>query len=804
MDESLTADFKELNSRVNLWDEHGKLQLGEDKKAARAYFLQHVNPNTHYFQYGLEEKLHFLVKNDYYERDFLAAYDPAFIKRLFRAVYAHRFRFPTFVGAYKFYTGYALKTRDGSKYLERYEDRIAIVALYLAWAQGGDPHLARAKNVARRQQTLVREVEKAVKAAGGTVQAGDLPEVNNPDGVEWTTTRELDHYEQTIWGHTPKRELTDDEKKAIHARERRALELAEEMITQRYQPATPTFLNAGRRARGEMVSCFLQDIADDLNSINRAITTAVQLSARGGGVAFNLSNVRAVKDPIKGIEGAASGVLPIMKIFEDELSYANQLGARQGAGAVYLNVFHLDILQFLDCRREAADEKIRIKTLSLGVVIPDIFFELMANDEDMYMFSPYDVAQKFGVDFSYVNITKHYRELVDDPSIRKEKINARKLFTLIAETQFESGYPYIMFEDNANRMNPVSGKIVMSNLCSEILQPSRPSAVNDALEYTYMGKDISCNLGSLNIASVMDGEHFGKTIETAIRALTAVSDMCDISSAPSIQHGNSRSHAVGLGAMNFHGYIAREHIHYDSPQAVEFADAFFRLVNYHSLWASSRIARERGETFEGFADSAYASGAYFDQYTEQEWQPRTKKVQRLFEPHGLPSVDDWHKLKRHVQKYGLYNQNRLAIAPTGSISYVNYATASIHPITAMIESRKEGKMGRVYYPAAYLSNDNIAYFKTAYQYSPQAQIDVYAAATKHVDQGLSCTLHFPEKITEIHPGTGEKTERKLTTADLNRAQLYAWSKGLKTLYYNRIETEALEGTEMEGCVSCAV
>ena len=165
--------------------------------------------------------------------------------------------------------------------------------------------------------------------------------------------------------------------------------LVDEILTGRFQPATPTFLNAGKAQRGELVSCFLLRIEDNMESIGRAINSALQLSKRGGGVALLLSNIRESGAPIKQIENQSSGIIPVMKLLEDSFSYANQLGARQGAGAVYLNAHHPDIMRFLDTKRENADEKIRIKTLSLGVVIPDITFELARRNDDMYLFSPY-------------------------------------------------------------------------------------------------------------------------------------------------------------------------------------------------------------------------------------------------------------------------------------------------------------------------------------------------------------------------------------------------------------------------------
>ncbi|MBN9326509.1 MAG: class 1b ribonucleoside-diphosphate reductase subunit alpha, partial [Cellulomonas sp.] len=420
--------------------------------------------------------------------------------------------------------------------------------------------------------------------------------------------------------------------------------------------------------------------------------------------------------PIKHIENQSSGVIPVMKLLEDSFSYANQLGARQGAGAVYLHAHHPDIYRFLDTKRENADEKVRIKTLSLGVVIPDITFELARKNEPMYLFSPYDVERVYGVPFADIDVTEKYHEMVDDARIRKSKISAREFFQRLAEIQFESGYPYIVFEDTVNKANPIKGKITMSNLCSEILQVSTPSEYNEDLSYKTVGKDISCNLGSLNIALTMDSPDFGKSVETAIRALTAVSDQTDIESVPSVKKGNAGGHAIGLGQMNLHGYLARERIFYGSDEGLDFTNIYFYTVAFHAIRASNQLAIERGSAFEGFADSKYASGEYFTKYVEKEWAPRTARVAALFADAGIhiPTQDDWRALAASVAEHGLYNQNLQAVPPTGSISYINHSTSSIHPIASKIEIRKEGKIGRVYYPAPFMTNDNLEYYQDAY------------------------------------------------------------------------------------------
>jgi ribonucleoside-diphosphate reductase alpha chain len=703
IEESLS--YHELNAMINLWDAEGKMQIEKDKLAVHKYFLDHVNLNTVFF-HTLKERLDYLVEHDYYDPAVLNKYSFNFLEKIEKHAYSKKFRFETFLGAYKFYTSYALKTFDGTRYLERFEDRVVMVALALA------------------------------------------------DG---------------------------NEKFAMH--------LVDEIISGRFQPATPTFLNCGKAQRGELVSCFLLRIEDNMESISRAINSSLQLSKRGGGVALSLSNIREAGAPIKKIEGQSSGIIPVMKLLEDSFSYANQLGARQGAGAVYLNAHHPDILKFLDTKRENADEKIRIKSLSIGVVVPDITLELARENEDMYLFSPYDVEKVYGIPFGDISVTEKYQEMVDDPRIKKTKIKARVLFERIAELQFESGYPYIMYEDTVNNANPIAGRINMSNLCSEILQVNTPTTYNEDLSYDQIGKDISCNLGSLNIAMAMDGGNLGQTVDIAVRALSAVSEMSNIESVRSISDGNAKSHAIGLGQMNLHGYLAREHIHYGSPEALDFTNMYFYTVVYHAIKASNELAIEKKQAFDGFENSKYATGEYFEKYISQEWKPKTGKVEELFANAGIsiPTQDDWKKLATKVAKHGIFNQNLQAVPPTGSISYINNSTSSIHPVASKIEIRKEGKLGRVYYPAPFLSDETNEYYEDAYEIGPEAIIDTYAEATQHVDQGLSLTLFFKDTAT---------------TRDVNRAQIYAWRKGIKTIYYIRIRQQALAGTEVDACVSC--
>ncbi|MFT8229773.1 MAG: class 1b ribonucleoside-diphosphate reductase subunit alpha [Enterobacterales bacterium] len=695
----------DFNAMLNLNKKNGQINFDTDHLAIKLYQKQYIIPNIMKFC-SISKKIDYLINEGYYEQKVINLYNRDFIIYLFKESYKTKFKFKTFMSILKFYSNYSLKTFDGKKYLESFEDRVCMVALTLA---------------------------------------------------------------------------TGDKKLALN--------IMHEIISGRFQPATPTFLNCGKKNRGEYVSCFLLRIEDNMESIGRAINSALQLSKRGGGISFMLTNLRETNAPIKNIKNQSSGIIPVMKMLEDAFSYANQLGSRQGAGAVYLHAHHPDILKFLDTKKENADEKIRIKTLSLGIVIPDITFILAKYNKPMYLFSPYDLYAYYKKPFSDISINDNYYKLVANKYISKIKINARSFFQKIAQIQFESGYPYIMFEDNANKNNPIYGRINMSNLCSEILQVNSVTEYNEDLSYKNIGKDISCNLGSLNIAKVMDFPNIKHTVNVAIKALTAVSDMSNIVSVPSIAKGNAQSHAIGLGQMNLHGYLSKEHIFYGSKEALEFTDIYFYIITYYALLASNKLAIEKKQFFVGFKKSLYANGIYFNNYINNTWEPKTDKVRRLFHKKKIyiPSKEDWIKLSKSVQLYGLYNQNLQAIPPTGSISYINNSTSSIHPIISKIEIRKEGKIGRIYYPAPYMNKNSMKYYQNAYDIGPKKIIDTYVIATKHVDQGISLTLFFKDTAT---------------TREINRAQIYAWKNGIKTLYYVRIRQKALKGTESFNCLSC--
>lgn len=571
--------------------------------------------------------------------------------------------------------------------------------------------------------------------------------------------------------------------------EQLALDIATSLISQEYQPATPTFLNAGRARSGEMVSCFLLNIEDSSDGISYALASANHLSKIGGGVALNLTRLRASGEAIKGIEGAAGGVIGVAKMLEQSFSYFNQMGARQGAGAVYLNVFHPDFEALMDTKKINADEKVRLATLSVGAMLPDKFMELAERGESAYAFYPHSVYKKYGINLDEIDMDIWYDKLANDEDIKKKVIVPRQILTRIAQTQQESGYPYVIFLDTANKEHTLKdvGKIKMSNLCCEIFQYQTPSDIKGYKGGNTWGQDISCNLGSLNIANVMDNKRIEFTVETAIRALTYVTDNTSIEEVPTVDNGNRSSHSVGLGAMNLHGYLVREGIIYTSKEAREFADVFFAMIRYYAIKASNTIAKERNTSFVGFENSEYSKGIDSDvlnKYYTNDFTPKSDKVKSLFKDIYVPTKEDWAKLLNEVQQTGLYHAYLMAIAPTQSISYVQNATSSIMPIMEPVEVRTYGDSTTIY-PMPFLTNDNLLWYQSAYRMDMLDVIDMVSVIQGHVDQGISTTLFV----------TDDKTTR-----DIARYYIYAYKKGLKSLYYTRTKMTR-EDTE---CVTCSV
>ena len=698
MEKNHIPEWVLLNNQVI--DEKGQLKdLHKDKEAVRSYFLNEINKKTQFF-HSLKEKLEYLVENEYYEEDFLKKYTHQQIVEIFDIAYAAKFRFPTYMGAFKFYNDYALKSKDKKVFLERYEDRLSVNALYHA---DGDFELA--KNMIRR------------------------------------------------------------------------------LIAQDFVPATPTLLNTGKKKRGEFVSCFLLEAGDSLNDISRISEFSMQLSKIGGGVSINLTNLRAKGESIKDVPNVSKGVVGVAKLLDNNFRYADQMGQRAGAGAVYLNIFHADIEDFLNTKKLNADDDVRVKTLSMGVVIPNKMIELAKENKDMYVFYPNTVYKAYGIDFADVstNMDYWYDKLVENPDVRKRKVSPRKLFDMIASLQGESGYPYIMFVDNVNKVNPLKLPVKFSNLCTEILQPTITShyADYDKKEQDEIGMDISCNLASGHMGNMIKHNTIKETVFAAMDVMNSVSNKTNISYVPAVAKANRLNRSVGFGIMGHHGYIAENYILFGSEEDIDLIDVFFATINYYSLVHSMEKAKATKQKFYQFETSKYADGTYFD--GRGQVLPTSEKVKELFKDVYIPTNEDWKKLKQDVMTHGLYNSHRLAVAPNGSIAYVMSATPSLTPIKQLIEERTYGN-SKTYFPMPSLDTAAFMY-ESAYRIDNYKVIDVIATAQKHVDQGISFELGITSTIT---------------TKELVRYYLYAHYQGIKTLYYTR--TQKLKIDECESCV----
>ena len=692
----------ELNNEVKIKDEDGNFQFHKDKEAVKSYFVDHVNQNTVFF-HDIEEKMDFLFENDYYDPETFDKYKPRQVKDLFKLVYGFKFRFKSFMSAFKFYNNYALKTNDGKRYLERYEDRLVVNALFLA---DGDYSLAK--------------------------------------------------------------------------------RIALQLIKQNYQPATPTFLNAGRSRAGRLVSCFLLEMPDSTEGISYINEACAQLSRFGGGVAVNLSKLRGADEAIKGIEGASTSIVLTAKIIEGIQAKFNQLGQREGAIAVYINAFHSDSRALLNTKKINADEKERLKSLSLGLIVPSKLYELAEAEENWFSFYPHTVYKEYGVHLDDMHMDEWYDILVNNPNIRKKPMgSACEFLEEIGRTQIESGYPYIMNRDVANKVHILKdvGDVKMSNLCVEIIQIQLPSDIQSYKGVDTFGYDISCNLGSINIVNVMENKDIEEAIRVAVDALTMVTLKTSIDEVPTVKNGNDAFHSIGLGAMNLHSFLAKNKISYESKQARDFANTFFMMMRYYALKRSNEIAMERG-AFKFFEKSEYAKGTALKKYTEKSNAPKHPKVQKLFEGIYIPTVQDWIELNESIMKYGIFSAYLMAIAPTGSISYVQNSSPSVMPITEKIETRTYGD-STTHYPMPHMDETNFFFFKEAYDMDMYNLIDMMAVIQEHVDQSISTTLFVD----------GDK----ITDGDLAQYYIYAHKRGLKTLYYTR--TRASSNDE---CLSCTV
>lgn len=544
--------------------------------------------------------------------------------------------------------------------------------------------------------------------------------------------------------------------------------------------ATPTLSNA-RKPYHQLSSCFIDTVPDSLNGIYRSIDNFAKVSKFGGGMGMYFGKVRASGSTIRGFEGAAGGVIRWIRLANDTAVAVDQLGVRQGAVAVYLDVWHRDLPEFLNLRTNNGDDRMKAHDVFPAVCYPDYFWE-QARDNiegDWYLMCPHEIltVKGYALEDCYGEAWKEkYLDCVQDDRIKKRVVPIKDIIRLIIKSAVETGTPFTFNRDHVNRMNPNGhkGMIYCSNLCTEIAQnmsgieevEERVETVNGetvVVTVTKPGEFVVCNLASLSLGhlNVEDEEEIADITKCAVRALDNVIDL-NFFPVPYAKINNEKYRPIGLGVSGYHHMLAKQGISWESEQHLQFVGDVFSKIHYAAIEASSEIAKEKG-SYTYFEGSDWQTGKYFDK--------RHLKTEK------------WNQLREKVKQQGLRNAYLLAIAPTSSTSIIAGTTAGIDPIMNryFLEEKKNGLMPRV---APELSMETFWYYKNAHYIDQKWSVRACGVRQHHIDQAQSMNLYI----------TNEYTFRKVL--DL---YILAWEEGVKTIYY--IRSKSLEVEECEVCSS---
>lgn len=544
--------------------------------------------------------------------------------------------------------------------------------------------------------------------------------------------------------------------------------------------ATPTLSNA-RKPYHQLSSCFVDIVPDSLNGIYRSIDNFAKVSKFGGGMGMYFGKVRASGSAIRGFEGAAGGVIRWIRLANDTAVAVDQLGVRQGAVAVYLDVWHRDLPEFLNLRTNNGDDRMKAHDVFPAVCYPDYFWE-QARDNiegDWYLMCPHEIltVKGYALEDCYGEAWKEkYLDCVQDDQIKKRVVPIKDIIRLIIKSAVETGTPFTFNRDHVNRMNPNGhkGMIYCSNLCTEIAQnmsgieevEERVETVNGetvVVTVTKPGEFVVCNLASLSLGhlNVEDGEEIADITKCAVRALDNVIDL-NFFPVPYAKINNEKYRPIGLGVSGYHHMLAKQGISWESEQHLQFVGDVFSKIHYAAIEASSEIAKEKG-SYTYFEGSDWQTGKYFDK--------RHLKTEK------------WNQLREKVKQQGLRNAYLLAIAPTSSTSIIAGTSAGLDPIMNryFLEEKKNGLMPRV---APELSMETFWYYKNAHYIDQKWSVRACGVRQRHIDQAQSMNLYI----------TNEYTFRKVL--DL---YILAWEEGVKTIYY--IRSKSLEVEECEVCSS---
>lgn len=540
--------------------------------------------------------------------------------------------------------------------------------------------------------------------------------------------------------------------------------------------ATPTLTNAGK-AYGQLSSCFIDSVNDSLEGIFNSNTDVATLSKSGGGIGVYMGKVRSRGSSIRGVKGVSGGVVPWIKQLNNTAVSVDQLGQRQGAIAVYLDVWHKDIIPFLDLRLNNGDERLRAHDIFTGVCLPDLFMEAVEKREQWYLFDPHEVESVMGYQLAdYYDESRgdgtfreRYYECIANDELSREAIPAIDIMKRIMRSQLETGVPFMFYRDEVNRMNPNkhAGMVYSSNLCTEIMQNMGATYmteqyVKDGLIFTVRkpGDFVVCNLSSINLGRAVPAGVLERLIPTQVRALDAVIDQNTIEVLQA-QLTNAKYRAIGLGTFGWHHLLALKGIAWESDEAVKYADELYEQIAYLTIKASADLAVEKG-SYPAFEGSDWQTGNYFAE-------------------RGYDSAK-WQALASQVAAAGIRNGHLMAVAPNASTAIIAGSTASIDPIFKP-EYSEEKKDYKIPVVAPDLSLANYALYKSAYEINQHASIAQNAARQRHIDQGVSFNIYVLNTVK---------------AKDLLALHMDAWKSGLKSTYYTRSTS-----SDVLDCESCS-
>lgn len=541
--------------------------------------------------------------------------------------------------------------------------------------------------------------------------------------------------------------------------------------------ATPTLSNAGK-THGQLSSCFIDTVDDSLQSIYDTNTDVATLSKYGGGIGVYMGKIRSRGSSIKGFKGASSGVLPWIKQLNNTAVSVDQLGQRQGAIAVYLDVWHKDVFTFLDLRLNNGDERLRAHDIFTGLCLPDLFMETVEARGEWHLFDPHEVREVMGFSLEDFYDEKKgdgsfrtkYAECIANPLLSREVVPAIDIMKRIMRSQLETGVPFMFYRDEVNRMNPNKheGMVYSSNLCTEIFQNMSATefesiTLEDDVIVTRRkpGDFVVCNLSSINLGRAVPAGVLERLIPIQVRMLDNVIALNTIP-VKQAERTNLRYRGIGLGTFGWHHLLALKEIQWESEEAVEFADKLYEEIAYLTIRASNDLASEKG-AYPLFEGSDWHTGAYFDK-------------------RGYDS-EKWNALRAAVADNGMRNGYVMAVAPNSSTSILAGSTATIDPIFQKSYS-EEKKDYKIPVTVPDLSPTTTWYYKSAYFIDQNWTIKQNAARARHIDQGISLNLYVQNTIK---------------AKDLLALHMNAWASGVKTTYY--VRSTSVELLECESCAS---